>query len=111
MVLTSIELFSLVGKVVEIRFQIGSDVLLKKYREQFLSGFMVVLRVKDVTNLSTKDFNQKSILHGDFIAGDVRFGMVSVYRIQDYKELTFKEYPLLVGYKYTSDLLAELLKG
>lgn len=65
--------------------------------------YQVAFRVTDITHF----------LYGDFLAGsyNASHNRVKICYISDYEILTLKDLPLLIGYEYTTDLLAELIKG
>jgi len=51
------------------------------------------------------------VLSGFFIAGDKKQDVLMINAIKSYRLIEVKDYPLLLGYKYTSDRLSQLLKG
>ena len=66
-----------------------------------------IIVMEPVFRLGKADQN----LTGFFIAGDINENCISVCVISKYRILSIKEYPLLLGYKYTGDRLSQLLKG
>lgn len=96
---------SLIGRVVQFNF----------------SGATLRVTVLKVTGITNED------LRGTLIASDWAFNNMKksplntdlTYRLNyaspeniiSYRVLPPKELPLLIGYRYTSDLLAQLIKG
>jgi len=54
---------------------------------------------------------QADVIEGVFIAGSILVFDLPCSDITSYHILTGRELPLLIGYKYTTGLLAELIKG
>ena len=111
---------SLIGKIVMFKY-------LKRpplFRDNKGEGAVIAGNLEDFDTLILRVFTILVIspddIYGEFIAGDIERFTVSgakkltlIYKRQilDYRILTAKEFPLLMGYKYTSPLLVALLKG
>ena len=76
-----------------------------------IHGSEIVLKVTHISR--TYPFNKNHIkLRGQFIAGTTTVLTTLITKnIRKYHILTRRDLPLLIGYKYTSSLLGEILKG
>ncbi len=64
-----------------------------------------------VYDLQPSPVEEQVLLYGAFLAGEYEFSTLMISSITDYRIITRKELPLLLGCKHTSVELTQLIKG